>query len=177
MSNALILHKCIDCGSERMIQRGCIKSPKFTGLCRSCNMARLYKQRRNRPLDERPMGKRSDGYIDIHLPENHWCRPMASKARGSILVHRLVMAQHLGRCLEPWEIVHHKNGIRDDNRIENLELTTLGRHGLSYRDGYTKGFKDGVSVRDKNLEKQLKLLQWQVKELTRTLQSKLDIGV
>lgn len=53
------------------------------------------------------------GYVYLTLPGDR---------RRKVLEHRFVMEQHLGRYLWPWENVHHKNGIRDDNRIENLEL-------------------------------------------------------
>ncbi len=61
--------------------------------------------------------KTDKGYIEIWQPYH----PLANK-RGYVYEHRLIMEKKLNRFLTPKEIVHHINRIRDDNRIENLEL-------------------------------------------------------
>jgi len=80
--------------------------------------------------------------------------------------HRLIMAKSLGRCLQSWEVVHHKNGIKNDNRLENLELSTSGahihEHGKGYRDGYAKGLQDGKDAQIKQLKTRIAILEQRV---------------
>lgn len=65
----------------------------------------------------------SQGYIRVMKPGH----PHA-QSKGYVMEHRLVMEEMLGRPLEPWELVHHKNKIKDDNRSENLELVARENH-------------------------------------------------
>lgn len=64
----------------------------------------------------------ADGYIRVLRPEH----PRATKG-GTVMEHRLVMEQSIGRFLTVKENVHHINGVRTDNRLENLELWVVSQ--------------------------------------------------
>lgn len=72
---------------------------------------------------------RHGNYIMVLLPEH----PYASKPWGYIFEHRLIMEDNLGRFLSRDEVVHHVNGIGDDNRLDNLEVMTRREHALYHR--------------------------------------------
>src|SRR3990167_1677746 len=66
------------------------------------------------------------GYIEGRVQEgSSWRR---------IKQHRWVMEQHLGRHLLPSELVHHNNGLRADNRVENLSLYSRAAHALHHNN-------------------------------------------
>jgi len=71
------------------------------------------------------------GYILIYSPTHP-----RKDANNYVREHRLVMEKRLGRYLYPWEIVHHENGIKDDNKIGNLELSPHGKHNTRVQEVY-----------------------------------------
>lgn len=79
--------------------------------------------------------KTRDGYVMVKNEENYNDGICTDKSRRYVLEHRLVMEKHLGRKLNPNEVVHHKNGIPDDNRFENLELSNFSEHGTRTVNG------------------------------------------
>jgi hypothetical protein len=112
-------------------------------------------------------GRRIDptGYIKVVLPENDPYYGMCTHKRsgsGDVSEHRLVMARSLGRILTEKEHIHHKNGIKDDNRLENLELISPSNHML-----YDK------MCSDCDLRKQIGVLRKEIKVLKAQLQTML----
>lgn len=67
--------------------------------------------------------RRADRYVSVYVPDH----PNANKD-GYVMKHHLVMEQHIGSYIPKGYVVHHKNGERADNRIENLELMAFKEH-------------------------------------------------
>jgi len=165
-----IWHACEKCGKERWVRP---RKP-FRRFCQRCGSGQVAP----RVGSKNPVWKggrvKMHDYISVYVSSDDFFYPMIStnfsKYGGYVLEHRLVMAKHLGRCLQSWEKVHHK-GVRysgvenkSDNLIDNLELSaTIGEHSRNhskgYRDGYEKGFMDGRSVKIRQLEARIKELE------------------
>lgn len=163
--HCFIWEACLNCGKERWVQLKNFRTGQPVYLrCQSCGQ-RISENIKRRENHYRWKGGRighGRGYIMVLLQPNDFFYPMANSV-GYVLEHRLTVAKKLGRCLQPWEIVHHK-GIRytdirnrSDNLEDNLELSiSTGEHSRGhskgYHDGYLKGLYDGHEVRIKQLE-------------------------
>lgn len=128
---------CPDCKKGRWVQLIKSKKSSFTGRCANCRSSILNSKLLGRVGEKSPNwrgGRYKDnlGYVKIRLEPGDKYYKMGRKHgnySSYIPEHRLVMAQYLGRPLKSWEIVHHKDGIRDHNDIDNLELfDTRGKH-------------------------------------------------
>lgn len=158
---------CVDCGKERWVRYLKHYGRPETIRCKTCSnklagqkLGKLDKSHRVGLRGESNSNwkggriKIKEGYIYVRIYPEDFFYPMAN-SRGYVAEHRLVMAKHLGRCLQDWELVHHKGkrhtGIenKSDNGLDNLELTcSLGEHSQNhskgYKDGFQKGYAEGL---------------------------------
>lgn len=112
---------CKHCGLEYLVTPA--RADKSNYCSYSCNAKQNKPKRKNYPAgEEHPRWKggrliNSQGYVLVYCPEYQ-----SLGNSNYVREHRLVMEKEIGRCLRPEEDIHHINGIKTDNRIENLRL-------------------------------------------------------
>ncbi len=159
---------CLCCGLEHERQKYC--SDKCQ---KKMAMKRAYAKTRSNPdllkkyrLRQRNSKRKLKG-IDVDLPpltgergkgnvspkgyrriysKGHPNSLQKGSSRGMMFEHVFIMSEHLKRPLMPGENVHHKNGIRHDNRIENLELWSKSQPYGSLVDDKIQWCKEFLSL-------------------------------
>lgn len=119
-----MLAKCEACGKPFRVYPSQIKRGEGRFCSRACsNPSRGSPGERNGNW-KGGRYRLGSGYIGINVGGGQYR-----------LEHALVMEKHLGRMLRRGENVHHINGCRDDNRLENLELLSVADHARRHRPG------------------------------------------
>jgi hypothetical protein len=118
---------CAYCGRERRVYRSpSASSPRYCG--KACKDAAQSGE--GNPAWSGGRIRLVTGYIAVHAPTHPGADP-----RGYVLEHRLVAESILGRRLRRSEVVHHINGITDDNRPENLRVfASQSEHVAHHRE-------------------------------------------
>lgn len=122
---------------------GCERKHFAKGFCQ-CHYARnkygreidapiLDKDKRGENNPKWRGGEISDGHGRVLVYSPH--HPNPSYCGTHVYRYRLVVEAAIGRHLVKGEIVHHKNGIKDDDRLENLELMTQSQHASLHFKG------------------------------------------
>ncbi len=163
-SHKVIWAACPDCGKERwvLLRNGQPQSKR----CHPCGA-------KERGLAKRGVRSGSEhhnwkggktitvgGYIEVWMDRSHPFFSAMAGRDGYVYEHRLVMAEHLGRPLDPNEEVHHRNRNKQDNRIENLELLSKSDHSSLRKE------VDRLALRVKELEKENEELREQINTKT-----------
>lgn len=133
-----IAQTCVVCGRRFHVQKAVAtnKNRPGQGTCCSSECANVVRsQKLKKPLGGRYIS--AQGYVMIRI-ERRWRNGQSASTHPYNAEHRIVMEEHLGRRLEPWEHVHHVNGDKADNRLENLQLLTNSEHQRLHDWGESK---------------------------------------
>ncbi len=121
------------CGYTRQVPFGARDTKHLCGLCRQCARVDASADLLNGQWKGATY-PHAQGYRIVRIPPNH---PMIGMAEvktqsgwGVVLEHRLVKAMELGRPLESWEQVHHKDKNKLNNDLANLVTVTPDEHGV-----------------------------------------------
>ena len=122
------LVKCFVCNKEHPKLNIYVKKSKRNYCSYSCRSEDYKVNQLGENNKSWKGGKHTDkkGYVLLYKPDH------PHHVNDYVLEHRLIMEKKIGRYLTKEETVHHKNGIKSDNRIENLELWS-SRHPKGQR--------------------------------------------
>jgi len=128
MALKLITKICKNCGKPCKIEP--YREKEFKYCSRRCHGLAVLCSKKNRKkcIENHVFGKNhpnwkggkrkhTEGYIEIKVKDHPY-----ANSNGYVMEHRYIMEQHIGRYLKREESIHHINGNKTDNRIENLEL-------------------------------------------------------
>lgn len=127
-----VVFTCPTCGKKEQLTPWIARKRKF------CSNKKCQTTRVRGALHPSWKGGRAvrSGYMTVYVGPNTSVKGLYK------LEHRVVMEKHMGRELTKDEIVHHKNGNKLDNRLENLEIMLRATHGGEVRCPYClKDFK------------------------------------
>lgn len=149
---------CAICGKLlRVIEVNHLRSHQMTVAGYKALGHRIISESASTAISEKMLGNRNNKHAGKVGPDHHrWKGGTIAKngyrvfrIRGVlVLEHRWLMEQALGHPLDPGEVVHHKNGIKTDNRLENLEVLTnayhVSTHSMEQRWEGIEGFREEV---------------------------------